>query len=148
MNKSIEVIDNSKKLEESIKRIWTRNVFFMWWYALFFAATVVRASFNRLCQIPRLVHNMRYENDIQPYVRKVSKYKWLDDWNSWVDSNYWKIWTMFLFFFSMALSKTVYHIGKIIYFLWVHVLKPLLWMLVVLSAAKTISQGLAGKRAV
>lgn len=146
MYKNIEVIDNSKKLEESIKKIWTRNVFFMWWYALYFAATIVRASFNRLCQIPRLIHNIWY-HDNRPYVRKISKYKWLENWNTWIDSNYWKSWVMFLFFFSMALSKTIYHIGKITFFLWIHVIKPLLWMFVAIFAAKTISEGLSSKKA-
>lgn len=145
MNKSIDIIDNSERLEQSAKKVWARNVFFIWWYALFFAATIVRATFNRLCQIPRWHHNMAHENDQQPYVRKVSKYKWLEDWNTWVDSNYWKLWVMFLFFFIMALSKTLYHLWKITFFLWVHIIKPLLWMLVALFAAKSISQSLTKK---
>ena len=145
MIKNIEIIDNSEKLEKTIKRIWTRNVFFMWWYAIFFIATIIRASFNRICQIPRLIHNFWYD-DNRVYTRKISKYKWLEDWNILVDSNYWKLWVMFLFFFALALSKTLYHAGKIIFFLWKHFIKPVLWMLVVLLAAKTISEGLSGKK--
>lgn len=144
MIKNIEIIDNSEKLEKTIKRIWTRNVFFMWWYAVFFTATIIRASFNRIFQIPRLIHNFWYD-DSRVYTRKISKYKWLEDWNILVDSNYWNLWIMFLFFFIIALSKTLYHMGKILFFLWKHIFKPLLWMLVVLMAAKTISDGLGGK---
>ena len=99
MIKNIEIIDNSEKLEKTIKRIWTRNVFFMWWYAIFFITTIIRASFNRICQIPRLIHNFWYD-DNRVYTRKISKYKWLEDWNILVDSNYWKLWVMFLFFFA------------------------------------------------
>lgn len=145
MKKNIEIIDDSEKLEQTIKRIWTRNVFFMWWYALFFIATIIRATFNRICQIPRLVHNLYYK-DHRAYTRKISKYQWLENWNILVDSNYWKLWIMFLFFFTMALSKTLYHLGKILFFLWKHIIKPLLWMFVVLTAARTISEGLAGKK--
>ena len=145
MKKNIEVIDNSENLEKTIRRIWTRNVFFMWGYSFFFLFTIIRASFNRICQIPRLIHN-DYYGDNRPYVRKVSQYKWLENWNIWVDSNYWKIWTMFLFFFTIAFCKTMYHIGKIFFFLWKHFIKPILWMLVVLLAAKTVSEGLAGKK--
>lgn len=145
MKKNIEIIDNSEKLEQTIKRIWTRNVFFMWAYSVFFFLTIIRASFNRICQIPRLIHNICYK-DNKPYSRKVSQYQWVENWNIWVDSNYWKILTMFLFFFIIALSKTLYHIGKILFFLWKHIIKPLLWMLVVLMAAKTVSEGLAGKK--
>lgn len=144
MKKNIEIIDDSEKLEQTIKRIWTRNVFFMWWYALIFLATVIRASFNRVCQIPRLIHNLYYK-DHRPYIRKVSKYQWIENWNILVDSNYWKLLVMFLFFFTIALSKTLYHLGKILFFLWKHVIKPILWMLVVLSVAKTISDGLSSK---
>lgn len=145
MRQNIEIIDNSEKLENTIRRIWTRNVFFMWCYAFYFAATIIRATFNRICQIPRLIHNFYYK-DHRAYTRKVSKYKWLEDWNVIVDSNYWKTWTLFLFFLSMAVSKTLYHFGKVLFFLWKHVIKPILWMFVVLCAARTISDGLSGKK--
>lgn len=144
MNKNMKVIDNSEQLEKSIKKVWSRNVFFMWWYALYFATTVIRASFNRICQIPRVMHNICY-NDNKPYVRKISKHKWLEDWNTWVDANYWNVVVMFLFFFCMAVSKTLYHLGKIAFFLWLHIIKPILWMLVALFAAKSISQSLTKK---
>ena len=145
MKKNIEIIDNSENLEKTIKRIWTRNVFFMWWYALFFVVTIIRATFNRICQIPRVFHNAYYNNN-RAYTRKISQYKWLEEWNLLVDSNYWKLWVMFLFFFSISLAKTLYHLGKILFFLWKHVIKPILWMLVVLTAAKTISEGLSGRK--
>lgn len=149
MDKTIEIIDNSEKLEQSIKKVWGRNVFFMWGYALFFMATLIRASFNRICQIPRVFYNICHDEDQQkPYVRKVSQNKWWDDWNIWVDSNYWKIITMFLFFFCMALSKTTYHLWKITIFLWINVIKPIAWMLIALFAAKTISESLTGKKAI
>lgn len=144
MYKSIDIIDKSEKLEQSTKKVWARNVFFIWWYALYFAATVVRASFNRICQIPRILHNFWYDEQYS-YVRKITNRKWLDDWNSWVDSNYWKILVMFIFFFSIALSKTLYHLWKITFFLWVHIIKPVLWMLIALFAAKTVSQSLSKK---
>lgn len=144
MYKSIDIIDKSEKLEQSTKKVWARNVFFIWWYALFFAATIVRATWNRICQYPRYFHNINHD-DNRPYVRKVSKYKWLEEWNILVDSNYWHIWVMFLFFFFVALSKTLYHLWKITFFLWVHVIKPVLWMLIALFAAKTVSQSLSKK---
>ena len=145
MTKNIEIIDNSEKLEQTIKRIWTRNVFFMWGYAVFFITTIIRASFNRICQIPRVIHNFYYK-DNRAYIRKISQHKWIENWNILVDSNYWKLWVMFLFFFSMGLSKTVYHIWKILFFLWQHIIKPLLWMFVTLTAAKTISEGISGRK--
>lgn len=145
MTVDMNIIDKTKDLEQNSKKVWGRNVFFIWWFAIVFFFTLIRAITNRICQIPRLVHNVYY-NDHRAYIRKVSKYKWLENWNQLVDSKFWSIIVLFLFFFSMALGKTLYHLGKITFFLWVHIIKPLLWMLVVLVAAKSIGEGVNGKK--
>ena len=145
MNTNIEKINDSEKLEQTMKKVWSRNVFFICWYAIYFAITLVRASFNRICQIPRLVHNIVYR-DNRAYVRKVSQHAWLEKWNLLVDSNYWMIIVAFVFFSLMTIFKLMYHFGKSFMFLWNNFIKTLLWMMVISSAAKSIGNGLS-KRA-
>ena len=108
-----------------MKKVLSRNGFFICWYAIYFAITLVRASFNRICQIPRLVHNIVYR-DNRAYVRKVSQHAWLEKWNLLVDSNYWMIIVAFVFFSLMTIFKLMYHFGKSFMFLWNNFIKTLL----------------------
>lgn len=144
MSVNINIIDKSQSFEDNIRKIWKRNVIIMWGYSILFLFVFCGSIINRICQLPRVIRNI-IKNENIVYSRKVSKIAIIEKFNTMIESNFWYITAIFLFFTIMAISKTMYHTFKILFFLWVHVIKPILWMLIAVKAVDSVSNAISGR---
>lgn len=144
MSLNINIIDKSQSFEDNIRKIWKRNVIFMWGYSILFLFVLCGSIINRIRQLPRIIKNI-VKNENTAYSRKVSKITIVEKFILMIESNFWYITAIFLFFTIMAVCKTIYHTFKILFFLWVHVIKPILWMLIAIKAVNSVSNAINGR---
>jgi hypothetical protein len=138
------VMDGTKSIEDNIKKIWTRNVFFIGAFFVLYVFVSLWAICNRIKEGYFIIESkLAHKN--YTYVRKVSKKRFIEFLHQLVDQNIWKTFGCMLFFGGMFVGKFIYHVGVISYWIFNHILKPLAWMLIALFAAKTIGDAIRNK---
>ena len=120
------IIDNSLSTEQMIAKIWKRNVFFIGVYALLMISVFTGAIFNRLYHGCLWIKDQFSKKKVEK-CRKVCKVQWFEKWLCMITENFWQILWLMLFFTCMFLSKLIYHIAIITWWVARKIVWPLMW---------------------
>lgn len=124
----LKIIDNSLPLEQTIKRIWHRNVFFIGVYALLMGSVFVGAIINRIYVVLLSIKDaITNNNSIR--ARKICKSPKIERWLCLIEENFWQITWLMLFFTIMFISKLIYHIGIILWWIIRKIVWPFMWFM-------------------
>lgn len=122
----LKIIDNSLPVEQTIARIWKRNVFFIGMYALLMISVFTGAVFNRLYRACLWVKD-RFSKNKPIRCRKVYQTQWFEKWLCMITENFWQILWLMLFFTTMFVSKFIYHTAIITWWIARKIVWPLMW---------------------
>jgi len=141
-----EIINTSKPFEDNIRAVWSRNVFFILWYALIYTYFFIFAICNRLKRgIKWLFYKIRKKQYV--YCRKVSNNRLIEMHNLIVESNIWQTMWFMLLFYSIGISKLVYHIAIICAWITRKILVPIIiWASIMFSVICFCNAIAAGKQ--
>lgn len=133
---NLDLANRTASVEDRIAQAWSRNVFFLLWHALILTYFVIAACINRICRLPRIIHNL-FEKDkskIRTYFRQPTNSTFIQYHNDMVDSNIFNTLWFAMVYTLFGLSKLTYHIGKVIWWIIIHIIGPVLkWFIVMLG---------------
>lgn len=124
----LNIIDESLTVEQTMQNIWKRNVFFIGFYALLMISVFIGGIFDRLYGAYLYIKGKITKTHILR-VRKVHKNPKIAKWFSLMTEKFWEITLLMLFFTIMFISKMVYHIAKITWWVAKKIAWPLMWFL-------------------
>jgi len=132
------------KFETVISSIWKRNIFVLFTNSLLYDITLSLSVCDRLKKISVWCINLFRKNKIKT---KEKTYK--NVWVNWVhqtsQENIWNTLFLTIFINIMVLSKFIYHACKVIWWILVHIVKPVAWWLLALFGIMKMSDAIKNR---